>query len=209
MWRVLIEMVHGLRVMHNLNVLHRDLKSANVYLSKPQIKNDRTADQSVLTTQLEQGQYLYTARLGDMNVSKILDAQTDPNECREQTGTPFYAAPEVWRDEPYTQKSDIYSLGCIVYEMLALRPPFVASDMNTLRSKVAQGNFPRIPSHFSADIWSIVQMMLQGAPELRPSCEQLCESAYFKAYSQKLIKLDIADEQFSIMTTAENAFAQR
>ena len=62
MWRILIEMVHGLRVLHNLNILHRDIKSANVFLTKPLFRViDRTADQSVLTTQLEQGQFLYAA----------------------------------------------------------------------------------------------------------------------------------------------------
>lgn len=73
-----------------------------------------------------------------------------------QTGTPYYASPEVWRDEEYDASSDVWSLGVVIYEMLALRPPFVASDMNQLFRRVCRGHFPRIPSHFSNDIWNVV-----------------------------------------------------
>ena len=62
-----------------------------------------------------------------------------------QTGTPYYASPEVWRDEPYSFKSDIWSLGCVVYEMLALKPPFSGKDMDHLYKRVCKGLFPRIP----------------------------------------------------------------
>jgi NIMA (never in mitosis gene a)-related kinase len=70
-----------------------------------------------------------------------------------QTGTPYYASPEVWRDEEYGTPSDIWSLGCVVYEMLALKPPFVAKDMNQLYRRICRGQYPRIPQHFSNDIW--------------------------------------------------------
>ena len=53
-----------------------------------------------------------------------------------QTGTPYYASPEVWNDEPYDQKSDVWSLGCVLFEMMCLRPPFKASNMNELYKKV-------------------------------------------------------------------------
>lgn len=102
-WKVFIQVVRGLKAMHDLNIMHRDLKSANVFLYKD-----------------------FTAKLGDMNVSKVANKR---GLNYTQTGTPYYASPEVWRDEPYDVKSDIWSLGCVLYEMIALKPPFTADDM--------------------------------------------------------------------------------
>lgn len=66
-----------------MKIMHRDLKSANIFISG--------------------GIY----KLGDLNVSKIVKNKL----AYTQTGTPYYASPEVWRDEPYDNKSDIWSLG--------------------------------------------------------------------------------------------------
>jgi NIMA (never in mitosis gene a)-related kinase len=93
-------------VLHDRSILHRDLKSANVFL---------------------QADCIY--KLGDLNVSKI--AQKD-GMLFTQTGTPYYASPEVWKDQPYDNKSDIWSLGCVIYEMITLNPPFTASNMDKL-----------------------------------------------------------------------------
>jgi NIMA (never in mitosis gene a)-related kinase len=68
-------------------------------------------------------------KLGDLNVSKI--AQKD-GMLFTQTGTPYYASPEVWKDQPYDNKSDIWSLGCVMYEMITLNPPFTATNMDKL-----------------------------------------------------------------------------
>lgn len=59
----------------------------------------------------------------------------------------------MWRDEPYDVKSDIWSLGCVLYEMIALKPPFTAEDMEGLYKSVTKGHFPRIPKNFSHDLW--------------------------------------------------------
>ena len=112
-WRVLIQVVKGLKAMHDLNIMHRDLKSANVFLN---------SDDSV--------------KLGDMNVSKVA---TKDGLNFTQTGTPYYASPEVWKDEPYDIKSDIWSLGCVLYEMITLKPPFQASSMKGLFKRVCSG----------------------------------------------------------------------
>lgn len=64
-------------------------------------------------------------KIGDMNVSKL----NKNGMVFTQTGTPYYASPEVWKDEPYDDKSDIWSLGCILYELAALRPPFMGNTM--------------------------------------------------------------------------------
>ena len=75
------------------------------------------------------------AKLGDLNVSKI----AKKGLLYTQTGTPYYASPEVWRDLPYDTKSDIWSLGCVVYEAVALKPPFRAQSMEALNQRVQKG----------------------------------------------------------------------
>ena len=102
----------------------------------------------------------------------------------------------MWRDEQYGTKSDIWSLGCVIYEMLALKPPFQAKDMNQLYKRICKGSFPRIPAHFSNDIWQIVQAMLNVEPSKRPSCGQLIESNLFQYYADKLAGLEMVDDNF-------------
>ena len=111
-WKILIQTLRGLDAMHQIKVMHRDLKSANIFLQGPEG---------------------CIAKLGDMNVSKVTNSH---GLNYTQTGTPYYASPEVWRDEPYGPKSDIWSLGCVLFEMSTLRPPFQASDMQTLHKAV-------------------------------------------------------------------------
>lgn len=65
-------------------------------------------------------------KLGDLNVSKIAKYG---GMLQTQTGTPYYCSPEVWKDKPYDSKSDIWSVGCVLYEMCTLNPPFRALDM--------------------------------------------------------------------------------
>ncbi len=93
----------GLRAVHELQIMHRDLKSANIFLSA-----------------------CGHVKIGDMNVSKVCDWQ---GFNYTQTGTPFYASPEVWKDEPYTCKSDVWSLGIVLYETITGDVPFKAQDM--------------------------------------------------------------------------------
>lgn len=124
-WRIFIQIVKGLKALHDTNIFHRDLKSANVFLKKNG-----------------------TAKLGDMNVSKVAKRGL----LYTQTGTPYYASPEVWRDQPYDMKSDIWSLGCVLYESITLRPPFRADDMAGLYRKVLRGVYNNIPDHFSPEL---------------------------------------------------------
>ncbi len=145
--------------MHDLNIMHRDLKSANVFLNKD-----------------------FTAKLGDMNVSKVANKR---GLNYTQTGTPYYASPEVWRDEPYDVKSDIWSLGCVLYEMIALKPPFTAEDMQGLYRKVLKGHFSRIPKNYSHDLWTMCKSLIQVQATSRPTCEQIMA---FHTFAKKFEK---------------------
>ena len=162
-WRIFIQLVKGLKSLHDLKILHRDMKSANVFL-------------------FSNG----SAKLGDLNVSKVAKRGLGYT----QTGTPYYASPEVWKDKPYDNKSDVWSLGCVLYEMITLRPPFRAQNMEGLYNKVCKGQFSRIPDKFSDDLFKVVQFLLQVNPISRPSCEQILNYPivqkrieYFKSFA--------------------------
>ena len=164
-WRIFIQLVKGLKALHDLKILHRDMKSANVFL-------------------FSNG----CAKLGDLNVSKVARRGLGYT----QTGTPYYASPEVWKDKPYDHKSDVWSLGCVLYEMITLRPPFRAKDMEGLFNKVCKGQFSRIPDRFSDDLFKIVQYLLQVNSIQRPSCEQILQHPivlkrieYFKSFGNE------------------------
>lgn len=110
-----------------------------------------------------------SAKLGDLNVSKVARRGLGYT----QTGTPYYASPEVWKDQPYDLKSDIWSLGCVLYEIITLKPPFRAENMEGLYNKVTKGQFSKIPDRFSSDVFDMVKLLLQVAPEQRPTCGNL------------------------------------
>ena len=154
-WRVFIQMVKGLKILHDLKILHRDLKSANILLF-----NDGTA------------------KIGDCNVSKIFYG--DMGVGHTQTGTPYYASPEVWNNEPYDKKSDIWSLGIITYEMLNLSPPFRAGNMEALYKKIMKGQYCRINPRYSRDIADIVNSILLVEPKERPSCDDILKNEMVK-----------------------------
>jgi len=170
-WNTLIQLLNGLRSLHELNILHRDLKSANVFLFKGGI-----------------------VKLGDLNVSKV----TRKGMGYTQTGTPYYASPEVWKDKPYDSKSDIWSLGCVIYEMCALNPPFRAQSMEELFKKVIRGYYPDISNKYSKDLSEILKLMIQIEVGARPSCDELLNMPIIKKridfFNNKNNQNEIKDE---------------
>lgn len=143
-WSIFYQMVSGLHALHSKKIVHRDIKCANIFLSKNGL-----------------------VKLGDLNVSKIAKAGI----MNTQTGTPYYASPEVWKDQPYDKSSDIWSLGAVLYEMIALSPPFTAKDMKGLYNRVIKGVYPKLPNQYSSDLSSMVASLLKVDPKKRPSAE--------------------------------------
>lgn len=145
-WKYLIEILQGLKSLHSVKIMHRDLKCANIFLKSGVIK------------------------LGDLNVSKLIKmSQMD----HTQTGTPYYASPEVWSNKPYDYKSDIWSVGCIIYEMCALRPPFRGNGLEDLYKAVIKGKYDPPPKIYSPELQMIIGIMLQVNPALRPDVFKL------------------------------------
>ena len=88
-------------------------------------------------------------------------------------GTPYYLSPELCEEKPYNNKSDIWSLGCVLYESITLRPPFRADDMAGLYRKVLRGAYSRIPDHFSVELADVCKALIQVQAQVRPTCQQI------------------------------------
>ncbi len=113
-----------------------------------------------------------------MNVSK----HNKQGYLLTQTGTPYYASPEVWKDKPYNLKSDIWSLGCVFFEMLSFQPPFMANDMSGLYDKIQKAVFRRIPNHYSDALNELILKCLQRNPKNRFDVDQLLEYPMVKSH---------------------------
>jgi NIMA (never in mitosis gene a)-related kinase len=153
-WRVFIQLVKGLKALHDLKILHRDIKSSNIFL-------------------FSDG----TAKLGDLNVCKILSNNV---LGKTQAGTPSYAAPEVWMEKPYGLKSDIWSLGCVLYEIISLHCPFRGENVVELYNKILIGEFIRIPNRFSDELNWIIEHMINSDVNKRLSCDEILKCEYIK-----------------------------
>ena len=148
-WKIFIQLVKGLKSLHDLNIIHRDIKSSNIFL-------------------FSDG----TAKLGDLNVCKII---SENNLGKTQAGTPSFAAPEVWTEKPYGLKSDIWSLGCVLYEMVTLKCPFRSNNLMELYNKILIGEFNKIPDIFSPELNCMIQLMIKFEPDKRISCDIILE----------------------------------
>jgi NIMA (never in mitosis gene a)-related kinase len=150
----------GLKTLHDAKILHRDIKSANIFLS-----ND-------------------IAKIGDLNISKLLQSDM----ATTQTGTPYYTCPEIWKDMPYSYKGDVWSLGCVIYEMCMLKPPFRAQQFEGLYQKVTSGVYERISFVYTSALNLFISRCLIVDEGKRASVDELLNSAFFKQFEKNTRK---------------------
>ena len=134
----------GMKHCHDRKIIHRDLKGANVFLTKKGI-----------------------VKIGDFGIARVLRHTVDV--ARSMVGTPYYLSPEIIEGRPYSFKSDIWSMGVMLYEMCALKPPFEGMNMHFLAMHIVRGKFQQIPSHFSRELRELVNQMLTIDVHRRPT----------------------------------------
>lgn len=160
-WSYFVQMAKGLKVLHDMKIIHRDIKAANVFLSKDERE----------------------IKLGDMNVSKVVQQDF----TRTRVGTPLYFSPEIWNGKSYDYKTDIWSLGCLLYEMCALNFPFNGNSMNDLKFCANRGRYTPIPSVYSKDMNEVIKMCLQIEDFKRPTVSKLLDHPIIR---EKMSKID-------------------
>ncbi|KAG7478019.1 hypothetical protein MATL_G00075970 [Megalops atlanticus] len=95
-------------------------------------------------------------------------------------GTPYYMSPELLSNKPYNHKSDVWALGCCVYEMATLKHAFNAKDMNSLVYRIVEGKLPQMPSVYDPQLGELIKGMLSKKPEERPDVRHILRQPYIK-----------------------------
>lgn len=154
-WKYFSQVAAALDHMHERRVMHRDMKPANIFMA---------ADGK-------------TVKLGDLGLGRFFSLCTQ--DAHSLVGTPYYMSPERVTEQPYDFKSDIWSMGCILYELAALQSPFFGSKMNlfALCTKIQAADYPPIPSDkYSKELKLLVSLCLQVSPDSRPTASQVLKS---------------------------------
>lgn len=153
-WHFVLSIASALRHCHARGILHRDVKMANVFLHNVP------------------GKALPQVQLGDFGVSCIL---ADKSRAQTVVGTPYYLSPELCQGQAYDAKSDMWSLGVLVFQLCNEKMPYEASNYAALILRIVQQTHAKQTFHYSPILHRIASWCMQKDPNARPTAEQLLE----------------------------------
>ena len=145
LWRIALDVLNGLEYLHKNNIIHRDIKCLNLFLSKD-----------------------HHIKIGDLGVSTI--TSLGGMHCT-RVGTPLYLSPELVKQVPYDFKTDIWSFGCSLYHLANLDPPFTGNNLIVLGNNIVKGRPKDLPGFYSNELKDFIWKMLTKKPEQRPTAK--------------------------------------
>ena len=147
-WIIFIQLSLGLCYLHNKKILHRDIKTKNIF-----IKNN------------------LTVKIGDFGIAKILSSTS--SYAHTFIGTPYYISPELCKDQPYNDKSDVWALGCVLYELATLNHPFEGGTQVEIYEKIIKEKYKAINSEYSLDLKKMIDILLEKDEFKRPKIKEI------------------------------------
>ncbi|XP_063475288.1 serine/threonine-protein kinase Nek5 isoform X10 [Symphalangus syndactylus] len=172
-WFVQISL--GLKHIHDRKILHRDIKAQNIFLSKNGM----------------------VAKLGDFGIARVLNNSMEL--ARTCIGTPYYLSPEICQNKPYNNKTDIWSLGCVLYELCTLKHPFEGNNLQQLVLKICQAHFAPVSPRFSRELHSLISQLFQVSPRDRPSINSILKRPFLENLIPKYLTPEVIQEEFNHM----------
>ncbi|NXM41568.1 NEK5 kinase, partial [Gymnorhina tibicen] len=184
-WFVQISL--GLKHIHDKKILHRDVKAQNVFLSN----NGKVG------------------KLGDFGIARQLNSTTElAHTC---VGTPYYLSPEICENRPYNNKTDIWSLGCVLYELCALKHPviltvlflsfslikFQGNSLHELVLKICRGRFQPVSPNYSYDLRVLISQLFKISPRDRPSINSILRKPFLQKLVLRYLPPEVAQEELS------------
>ncbi|XP_072785548.1 serine/threonine-protein kinase Nek5 isoform X3 [Taeniopygia guttata] len=170
-WFVQISL--GLKHIHDKKILHRDVKAQNVFLSN----NGKVA------------------KLGDFGIARQLNSTTEfAHTC---VGTPYYLSPEICENRPYNNKTDIWSLGCVLYELCALKHPFQGNSLHELVLKICRGRFQPVSPNYSYELRMLISQLFKISPRDRPSINSILKKPFLQKLVLRYLPPEVGQEELS------------
>ncbi|KAK9809793.1 hypothetical protein WJX73_006988 [Symbiochloris irregularis] len=178
-----VQICLGLMHVHNKGIIHRDLKTNNIFCCKDGI-----------------------VKLGDFGISKMLTG--GEKIARTMVGTPYYMSPEIIKGRKYDAKTDVWAVGCVLYELCALRKAFDASNLAAITVRVMSGKIPPIPDHYSEDMKELIHKLIQRKPDARPALPDVLALAFVRkhilSYQQHVLQhVNIKQRAYYVQSLAQ------
>ena len=162
----------AIRHIHEKKIIHRDLKSGNIFLMKNGF-----------------------VKLGDFGIAKNFQRTID--KAKTMVGTPYYLSPEMIESKPYDSKSDIWSLGVLLYEMMTFKMPFNANSLASLIIKITRGNYIPPPVIYTKDLRELVSKCLTLDPKNRPTIKEILGMPFIKFHIKSFLDEAQYNKEFS------------
>ncbi|XP_060569853.1 serine/threonine-protein kinase Nek1-like isoform X6 [Ruditapes philippinarum] len=167
-----VQMCLAIKHIHDRKILHRDIKSQNIFLTSKGM-----------------------VQLGDFGIAKVLNSTVEL--ARTCIGTPYYLSPEICENKPYNNKSDVWSLGCVVYELATLKHAFEAGNMKNLVLKIIRGSYPPLSPKYSYELRNLIAQLFKRAPRDRPSINSILKKPIISQRIPKFLTSDQLESEFS------------
>jgi len=162
----------AIKHLHDRKIIHRDLKSQNIFMTQGGM-----------------------VKLGDFGIARVLNSTRE--NAATIVGTPYYLSPEIVESKPYSFKSDIWSLGILLFEMCELRPPFNGRSITELALQIVRANYSPIGSEYSQELHDLLASLLNPEADQRPSVNKILKSSLIAPIAKSVLDEEEFIKEFS------------